>query len=136
MAAVIICSDFGAPPKLSLRMMNLFAGKQWRCRYRYQTYGHSGGRRGWNELREQHWNIYTTIYKIDSQWEFATWFRELKPRTLWQPREMRWGGQWEGGSRGRWHMYTYGWFTLMYGRNLCNIVRQLPSNLKINEFKN
>ena len=21
----------------------------------------------------------TTVYKIDSQWEFAVWFRELKP---------------------------------------------------------
>ena len=23
---------------------------------------------------------YTTIYKIDSQWEFAVWFRKLKQR--------------------------------------------------------
>ena len=28
-------------------------------------------RRGWDEQREQHGNIYTTIYEIDSQWEFA-----------------------------------------------------------------
>ena len=33
--------------------MNLFAGQQWRCRLREQT-GFSGGRRGWDELREQH----------------------------------------------------------------------------------
>ena len=31
----------------------------------------------WNELREQHWNKYITICKIDSQWEFAVWHREL-----------------------------------------------------------
>ena len=33
----------------------------WTCR----------GRRGWDEWREQHGNIYTTICKIDSQWELA-----------------------------------------------------------------
>ena len=32
-------------------LMNLFAGQQWRLRYREQTCGHSVGRRGWDELR-------------------------------------------------------------------------------------
>ena len=40
-------------------LMNMFAGKQWRGRHREQTSGHSGGRRGWDGLREQHENIYT-----------------------------------------------------------------------------
>ena len=35
---------------------------------------------------------------------------------------------WAGGSRGRGHMYTYGWFTLLYSRNQHNIVKQLPSS--------
>ena len=35
---------------------------------------------------------------------------------LWLPRGVGWGGRWEGGSRGRAHMYTYGRFMLMYGR--------------------
>ena len=35
--------------------MNLFAGKKWRCRYREQTCGHSGGRKEWEEQS----NIYT-----------------------------------------------------------------------------
>ena len=35
-------------------------------------------------------------------------------------------GWWEGGSRGRGHMYTCGWFMLMYGRNQHNIVKQIP----------
>ena len=30
-----------------------------------------GGRKGWDEWREWHGNIYTTTYKIDNQWEFA-----------------------------------------------------------------
>ena len=33
-----------------------------------------------------------------------------------------------GGSRGRGHMYIYGWFMLMYGRNQYNTVKQLSSN--------
>ena len=33
--------------------------------------GHSGGRRGYNKLREEHGDIYITIYKTDSQGEFG-----------------------------------------------------------------
>ena len=33
-------------------LMNLSVGKKWRCGNREQTCGHSGGRRGWDELRE------------------------------------------------------------------------------------
>ena len=40
------------------------------------------------------------------------------------------GGRCEGGSRGRGCMYTYGWFTLLYGRNQHNTVKQLSSNWK------
>ena len=32
--------------------MNLSAGQQWRHIHREQTCGHSGGRRGYDELRE------------------------------------------------------------------------------------
>ena len=37
-----------------------------------------------------------------------------------------------GGSRGREHMYTYGWFMLIFGRNQWNSVKQLSFNWKIN----
>ena len=40
--------------------------QQWRCRHREQTCGHSRGRRGWDELREWHGNIYITVCKINS----------------------------------------------------------------------
>ena len=43
------------------------------------------------------------------------------------PRGEGWSGRWEGGSRGRGHMYTYDGFTLFYGRNQHNIVKQLSS---------
>ena len=37
-------------------------------------------------------------------------------------------GRWEGGSRGRGHVYACGLLMLMYGRDQHNIVKQLSSN--------
>ena len=51
-------------------------------------------------------------------------------RPLWQPRVGGWSGRWEGGSRGRGHMYASVWFMLMCDRNQHTIVKQLSSNLK------
>ena len=34
--------------------------------HREQNYGHSWGRRGWDELRESHWDIYTITCQTDS----------------------------------------------------------------------
>ena len=48
---------------------------------------------------ESNMEIYNTICKIDSQWKFAVWLRELKQRLY--PRGVGWGGSWEGGSRAR-----------------------------------
>ena len=47
---------------------------------------------------------------------------------LYQPRGVGWGGRWEGCSRGRGQMYTYGWFMLMSGRKQQNSVKQLYFN--------
>jgi len=44
--------------------------------------------------------------KIDNQWEFAVCFREFKQGLWYHPRGVGWEGRWEGGSRGRGHMYT------------------------------
>ena len=44
---------------------------------REQTHGHREERRGWDELREQHWRIYTTKCKTDSCWEAAEQQGEL-----------------------------------------------------------
>ena len=33
-------------------LMNQLLGQQWKRRQKEQTYGHSEGRRGWDELRE------------------------------------------------------------------------------------
>ena len=62
--------------------------------------------------------MYITICKIDSQWEFAVWHRELKASVLQQPgvrggvgREV----EEDLGVRG--HMFAYGWFMVMYDKN-------------------
>ena len=57
---------------------NLFAGQQWRNRYREQTYGH-GVRGGEGEMYgESNMETYITMWKIECQWEFAVWLRKLK----------------------------------------------------------
>ena len=53
-------------------LMNLFVGQQWRNRNREQTYGHGGGQAGEGEMYgKNNTEIYITICKIDSPWEFA-----------------------------------------------------------------
>ena len=42
-------------------LMNLFSGKQLRCRYREQTCRHNEGRRGWDKLMES-METYTKLY--------------------------------------------------------------------------
>ena len=46
---------------------------------------------------------YIAICKIDSQWEFAVWFRKLKQGLCIR---VGWGGRWEGLSKGKGYMYT------------------------------
>ena len=38
----------------------------------------SGEEGEWDEWREKHGSIYTAVCKVDSQWKFAVWLRELK----------------------------------------------------------
>ena len=48
----------------------------------------------------------------------------------------QWGGMgWEGGLRGREHMYTYGWSMLMYGRKQHNIVIILQLKIIFKKIK-
>ena len=66
------------------------------CGLRARSCGHSGGRRRWEEFREQPGNIYITMRKTDSQWAFAAWCRDL-PLELWD-NPKGWDG--EGGGSG------------------------------------
>ena len=65
--------------------------------------------------------IYFNICKIDSQWEFAVWLRELQ-LGLCDNLE-GWDG--EGGGR---EVQEGGGICLMFGRNQHNIVKQLSFN--------
>ena len=72
-------------------LKNLFVGQQWRNRRREQTYGHEGKGGEGEMYGKSNMETYITICKIDSQWEFAVWLRNLK-RGLYQPRWVRWAG--------------------------------------------
>ena len=50
---------------------------------------------------------YFTMCKIDGQQEFGM-AQETQTGALYQTRGVGWGGRWEGGSKGRGYMYTYG----------------------------
>ena len=60
-------------------LMNPSTGQQWTCRHREQTFGHSRGERRQDDLGKEHGNMYITICKVESQWEFTIQHRELKP---------------------------------------------------------
>ena len=56
--------------------------------------------------------------------------QETQTGALYQPRGVGWGGRWEGGSKGKGYMYTYGWFTLRFDRKQQHSVNQLSFNRK------
>ena len=56
--------------------------------------------------------------------------QETQTGALHQPRWVKWGGRWEGVSKGRGYMYTYGWFILRFDRKQQNSVKQLSFNKK------
>ena len=84
---------------------------------------------------ESNKETYITICKIDSQREFAVGAQETQTGALCQPRGFGWGGRWEGVSKGRGHMYTYGCFMLRFDRKQQNSVKQLSFNKKLINFK-
>ena len=51
---------------------------------------------------------YITICKIDSQLGFTVWLRKPKQGLCVNLDGWEWGGSWEGGTKGRGYMYTYG----------------------------
>ena len=76
---------------------------------------------------ESNIEIYNTICKRHSQWEFAVWLGELKQGLCDRLKGGMWG-RWEGGFGGRGHGCTYGWFLLMSDRKPQNSVKQLSLN--------
>ena len=102
-------------------------------RDREQTYGHRRGRRGWDESREKHLNIYITVCKI---WEPVEVYCMMQGAQIQGSVAMKRGGygeRWEGCSRGRRHTCDYGWFMLIYDRNKHNFIKWYPI-MKVNTF--
>ena len=83
-------------------LMILFTGQQRKLRHKEQNFGHRGKDKGWMTW-ESNIETYITICKIDSQWEFAPWFREPKASYLWQTRGGGQWGRWEKSLKGRGH---------------------------------
>ena len=73
---------------------------------------------------------YITICKIDSQQGICCVAWETQTGALYQPRGVGRGGRWEGSSKGRGCMYTYGWFMLRFDRKQQDSVKQLSFNTK------
>ena len=66
-----------------------------------------GRRWGWDDLREQHWNMYITICETDHQSRFDAWDRVLRAGALGWPWGMGWGERWEGDSG--WGTHVHPW---------------------------
>ena len=76
--------------------ITLYAKQKKRHRCTEQTFGLYRRRRGWDVLREEHWNKDTIKVK---QITSPGWMYEkvLRAGALGRPRGMGWGGKWEGG---------------------------------------
>ena len=92
---------------LEIVTMTLYARQQKRHRYKEQTCGLCGRRRGWDDLREQHWNMYSVICETDHQSKFDAWNRALKASAQGQPRGMGCGGRWRGLQDGGKHVHPW-----------------------------
>ena len=75
-----------------------------------QTFGLCGRRRGWDDLREYHWNMYITICETDRQSRFSAWDRVLRAGALGWPWGMWWGrGSWWGTHVHPWLIHVNVW---------------------------
>ena len=87
--------------------MTLYARQQKRHRCKEQTFGLCGRRQGWDDLREQHWNMYIITCEIDHKSRFDARDRVLRAGALGWPRGMGWGGRWERGSGWGTHVHLW-----------------------------
>ena len=53
------------------------------------------------------WKLTLPYVKYLANWNLLM-FQETQTGALCQPRGVGWGGRWEGGSKGREYIYTYG----------------------------
>ena len=72
-----------------------------------QSYGLCGRGRGWEDLGEWHWNMYTIMYEMSRQSRFDARYWMLGAGALGRPRGTVWGGRREEGSG--WGTHGYLW---------------------------
>ena len=96
--------EFGVSRSKLLYIKHTGQQKGHRCKE--QTFGLCGGRWGWDDLRELHWNMHITRCKIDDQCKFDAWSRAPKASALGQPRGVGLGREVGGSFRmGGTHVY-------------------------------
>ena len=81
---------------LKINRGSLYARQKKRHRCIEQTFGLYGRRRGWDDLREQHWNMYIIKCETDRQSRLDAWDKR-SGLMHWDDPE-GWDG--EGGGRG------------------------------------
>ena len=72
-----------------------------------QSYGLCGRGRGWEDLGEWHWNMYTIMYEMSRQSRFNARYWMLGAGALGRPRGTVWGGRREEGSGWGTHVYLW-----------------------------
>ena len=116
-------------------LMNLFAGRQWRYRHREQTYGHGMGEGEGGMCEDGNTEAYTLPYV--KQITNGHLPRDSGNSNLGSVRTYpgRMGREVGGGSRGKGHRYTYGWFMMAFGRNQTQYCRAIILQLQIKKKK-
>ena len=113
-----------------MAMITLYARQQKRHRCTERTFGLWGRGRGRDNLREWHWNMYNIIYEMNRQSMFDTGYRMFGAGARGWPREMLWGGRWEGGSGLGTHVYLWR-IHVNVQQNQYSIVKQNKVKVKI-----
>ena len=72
-----------------------------------QSYGLCGRGRGWDDLGEWHWNLYTIMYETSRQSRFDAQYWMLGAGALGRPKGMVWRGRREEGSGWGTHVYLW-----------------------------
>ena len=84
-------------------LKNLFTGQQWRNRHKNMGRGEERVRC----MERGTWKITLPYVKYIANGNLL-YGSGNSNGALYQPRGVGWGGRWEGGSKGRRYMYTYG----------------------------
>ena len=103
-------------------MTTLYMRQQERHRCIERTFGLCGRGRGWDDLGEWHLNMYNIMQETNRQSRSEAGYRMLGAGARWWPREMIWGGRWEGGSWLGTHVHPW-WIHVNVCQNQYSIVK-------------